>query len=113
MPAEPRAVHVPRAPMKARGRVAGHHLADWLDRLACAAASNAAIVTATYSGHMTFTSAEARGAPWGYDGFGNYIVDDAYSATIVYNTSAGVTSYWPGGEQSQDQRPGFATETFT
>ena len=62
---------------------------------------------------MTYTSAEATGAPWGYDAWGNYVVGDAYHATIVYNTSAGTTVDYPGGEQAQDQRPGFATENFT
>jgi hypothetical protein len=81
--------------------------------LAGATASNAAIVTATYSGHMIFTAAEASGPPWGYDAYGDYIVGDAYSATIVFNTSRGTTVVYPDGEQDQDQRPGFATESFT
>ena len=81
--------------------------------IASAAAANAAIVTATYSGHMIYTDAEAGGPPWGYDAWGNYIVDDPYTATIVFNTSAGTTVFAAGGEQYQDQRPGFATESFT
>jgi hypothetical protein len=81
--------------------------------LAIATGANAAVVTANYSGVMTYTAAEATGAPWGYDAWGNYVVGDAYSATIVYNTSAGTTVDYPGGEQLQDQRPGFATESFT
>ena len=84
-----------------------------LGALAVATDANAALVTATYSGVMTYTSAEATGAPWGYDAWGNYVVGDAYNATIVYNTSAGTTVDYPGGEQAQDQRPGFATESFT
>ncbi len=84
-----------------------------LGALACATSAKAATVTATYSGHMIFTSAEAGGAPWGYDALGTYIVGDTYTATIVFNTSAGATVLAAGGEQYQDQRPGFATESFT
>jgi hypothetical protein len=84
-----------------------------LGALALAPGAKAAVVTATYSGVMIFTEAEEFGFPWGYDAWGNYVVGAAYSATIVFNTSAGVTSYYPGPEQAQDQRPGFATDSFT
>ncbi len=42
--------------------------------LAIATGANAAVVTANYSGVMTYTAAEATGAPWGYDAWGNYVV---------------------------------------
>jgi hypothetical protein len=77
------------------------------------AAANAATVTVTFSGVTLFTSAEAGGAPWGYDAYGNYIVGDSYSAKIVYNTSAGTTVTGAGGDQSQNQTPGHALDSFT
>lgn len=54
-----------------------------LSALICAAPANAAFVTATYSGVMTFTSAEATGAPRGYDAWSNDIVGDPIAGETV------------------------------
>jgi hypothetical protein len=82
--------------------------------LSAASAANAAHVQIDFSGVGIQTQAEIDYPTlWGVDAWGNSIIGQAYTATILYNTSAGTTVIDAGGGQSQAQIPGTALDFFT
>ena len=82
--------------------------------LTAASAADAAHVRIDFSGVGIQTQAEIDYPTlWGVDAWGNSIIGQAYTATILYDTSAGTTVIDAGGGQSQAQIPGTALDFFT